>query len=42
MPFARMIADTIGTSPQKRRNGDTPIGYSGQAALRRKQCHMFE
>lgn len=40
MPFARMITDAIGTSPQKR-TGDMPVGYSGRATLRRKQCHMF-
>jgi hypothetical protein len=28
-------------SPRKRRNGDTAIGYSGQAALRREQCGIF-
>jgi hypothetical protein len=25
----------------ERRNGDTPIGYLGQAALRREQCYGF-
>jgi hypothetical protein len=27
--------------PRKGRNGDTPIGYSGQASLRREQCGIF-
>jgi hypothetical protein len=26
-------------SPQKKRYGDTPLGYSGRTALRRKQCN---
>jgi hypothetical protein len=27
-------------SPRKGRKGDTPLGYSGQTALRREQCDM--
>jgi hypothetical protein len=38
--LARMIADVISTAARKRRNGDTSVGYSGQAALRREQCSM--
>jgi hypothetical protein len=33
---ARLITDITGTSSQRRRNGDMPIGYSRQAALRRE------
>jgi hypothetical protein len=25
-------------SPRKKGNGDTPLGYSGQTAVRREQC----
>jgi hypothetical protein len=25
-------------SPRKKRNDDTPLGYSGRTALRREQC----
>jgi hypothetical protein len=25
-------------SPQKKRNGDTPLGYSGRTGVRREQC----
>jgi hypothetical protein len=28
-------------SPRKRRNGGTPVGYSGQIALRMKQCSVY-
>jgi hypothetical protein len=38
--FTRTITDVISTSPWRRRNGGTPVGYSGGAALRRKQCDM--
>jgi hypothetical protein len=41
MPFVRMIKDTTGTSPQKKRIGYKPVGYSGQAALRREKCDMI-
>jgi hypothetical protein len=33
LPFARMITDVTGMSPQRRRNSDTHVGYSGQTAL---------
>jgi hypothetical protein len=26
------------SKPQNKRNGDTPLGYSGRTALRREQC----
>jgi hypothetical protein len=35
--FTKAIADAIGTSPWRRRNDDMPVGYLGQAALRREQ-----
>jgi hypothetical protein len=28
-------------SPRKKRNGDTPLGYSGQTAFRREQCGVL-
>jgi hypothetical protein len=28
--------------PSEKRNGDTPIGYSGLASLRRGQCNGFD
>jgi hypothetical protein len=40
VPFARAITDVTGTSHQGRRNGGTPVGYSGRAVLTRVQCDM--
>jgi hypothetical protein len=46
----RIVAARGGAEPQedamrrnsrKRRNGDTPLGYSGRTALRREQCNGF-
>jgi hypothetical protein len=37
VPFMRLITDITGTSPW-RRNGNLPVGYLEQAALRREQC----
>jgi hypothetical protein len=28
--------------PRERRNGKTPVGYSGRAALRKEQCNRFD
>jgi hypothetical protein len=41
VPFKKTVIDVTITSPWKRRNGDMPVGYSGQAALRREQCDMM-
>jgi hypothetical protein len=38
--FMKAITDITGTSPQRRRNFDMPVGYSGRAALRREQYDM--
>jgi hypothetical protein len=40
MPFARAITDVARTFPWKRRNGCTPVGYSGRVAIRMEQCDM--
>jgi hypothetical protein len=37
---ARAIVDFTGAPPRRRKNGDTPVGYSGRAALRREQCEV--
>jgi hypothetical protein len=34
VPFARTITDITGTSHRIRRNGDTPVGYSGTNSLK--------
>jgi hypothetical protein len=39
--FMKAIADVTGTSLWRRRNGDTPVGYSGRPSLRREQCDMM-
>jgi hypothetical protein len=36
VPLARLITDATGMFPQKIRNGNTPVSYSGRAALRRE------
>jgi hypothetical protein len=41
VPFARAITDITSTSRQGRRNGGTPVGYSGRAVLTREQCDMM-
>jgi hypothetical protein len=38
--FARLITDITSTFLQ-RRIGNTPVGYLGQAALRREKCVMM-
>jgi hypothetical protein len=38
VPFTKLTTDATGTSPQKRRNGNTPVGYLGRSALREEQC----
>jgi hypothetical protein len=38
LPLAKL---GLRQKPQKRRNGDTPIGYLGRAALRREQCDVM-
>jgi hypothetical protein len=40
-PFKKAITDITGLSPQKRRNGDMPVGYLGEAAIRREKCDMM-
>jgi hypothetical protein len=40
MTFTKLITDAKGTFPQKRRNGDKPVGYSGQADIRKEQFDM--
>jgi hypothetical protein len=40
VPFTKATTDVTGTSAQ-RRNDDTPVGYLGQAALRREQRDMM-
>jgi hypothetical protein len=40
VPFARAIIDVKVTPPWSRRNGCTPVRYSGREALRREQCGM--
>jgi hypothetical protein len=32
---------TLQEQHSKKRNGDAPVGYSGQTALRREQCDVF-
>jgi hypothetical protein len=39
--FERAIIDVTGTSHRRRRNGGTPVDYSGRAALRRERCNMM-
>jgi hypothetical protein len=40
MTFTKMITEATGTSLQKRRNGEKPVGYSGRAGIRREQFDM--
>jgi hypothetical protein len=40
LPFARMNRDITGMSPERRRNGDMPVGYFGRVTLRSEQCDM--
>jgi hypothetical protein len=35
-----VVANVTCTLPKRRKNGDTPVGYSGQATLRREQCNI--
>jgi hypothetical protein len=35
--IARLITDVTSTFLRRRRNGNTPVGYLGQAALRREK-----
>jgi hypothetical protein len=39
VPYTKAITDVTGTS-SRRRNFDTPVGYPGREALRRKKCDM--
>jgi hypothetical protein len=39
-PFTRAIIDITSTPPHRRRHGSMPVGYSGEAALRREHCNM--
>jgi hypothetical protein len=38
--FTKTITDVTGTS-DRRRNGDTHVGYSGRATVRREQCDIL-
>jgi hypothetical protein len=40
VPFARAITVVKGTSRQSRKNGGTPVGYSGRAVVTRDHCDM--
>jgi hypothetical protein len=41
VPVVKAIIDVTGRPFRSRSNGGTPVGYSGKAALWRKQCDMM-
>jgi hypothetical protein len=41
IPVGRMIINVTGTPSRRSRNGGTPVGYSGRAAIKKEQCDMM-
>jgi hypothetical protein len=41
LSFMKAITNVTGNSPHRTRNGDMPVHYLSETALRREQCDMM-